>query len=142
VGADLSSISEMMGLPLGGFNVDWIPHIRTKYYMDCSGCCIKYEDISGLDINTVLFDFQYDEIVADDVLHYYGVHDVKNLVINHRTGIARKKRNLISYLSEPISKNKILIPLFYNGIRTYLSCQQKKDENDRSYYKACNLGRP
>ncbi len=138
--AELSP-GEMSGIPSGGFNVDLLPHVRSQYYIDCSGCCIKYEDISSMDVNSVLFDFKWDEQVGEDVLYYHETTDVIALVRNYRTGIARKKRDIRSYLREPISKNKILIPISYNT-RTYLSCQKEKDSDGRMHYKAYNLGRP
>jgi len=130
-----------LGMPGAELNIDLLPHIRSRYYIDCNGCRMKYEDISSMDANSVLFDFTWDEQVAEDVNYYHGTTDVLDLLRNHRTGIARKKRGVASYLREPVSKNKILIPIMYNN-RTYLSCQREKDANGRLHFKAYNLGRP
>jgi len=136
---DMGEMLGMSGMPSGGANINLIPHPSTNFYYDCSGCNHQYEDISGIDLENVLTDLEISQVAIEDTRYYYGAIELAQLLRDCNTGIIRRKRDAISYLSR--KQEKIMICIKHNNIRTYASCRKKTDRRKHSHYEVMNLGR-
>jgi len=106
------------------------PNVRPENYFYSNGCKMLYVDVSSFDINIILDNLRIDPLVEDPFRHYYGSRvTVEELIKNHRTGIIRKPRNMLSFLTDRIFKSKLYVGFNFEGKRTFGTFVKiKKDE--------------
>jgi hypothetical protein len=125
-----------------GFNTELTQNPNRKFYYDCTGCEMKYEDVSDIDIGSILLNMRVRHIVMEEVSEIFG-QELRMLMTNpmYRTGIVRRTRFFNAFLSLLCSKRKLIVCILYNGQRRFVSLLKRK-RNNGEYYEAVSLGRP
>jgi hypothetical protein len=115
-----------------GVNMEFQSSSSKEEYFYCSGCNQEYI-CASIDINLILTNFCTDrkEEIADKVRHYYENQvTLTDLLRIYRTGIVRRHRGTVPYISDKLARRSLYICFNYKGKRTFGTFVRSKKNKD------------
>lgn len=102
---------------------------NTKRYFSCSKCEIDYIPIK-IDLELLLSNLQVKANVSVRLDYFYLGISLNDLILKHRTGIAKKPEDAASWVSKDLVKRQLLMGFNYNEVRTIGTFIRKKKTKD------------
>ena len=98
---------------------------NSKRYFACSRCEIDYIP-TKIDLELLLSNLQVKANVSVRLDYFYPGLSLRELILNHRTGIVKKPDDSSSWVSKDLVKRQILMGFNINGVRTIGTFIRKK----------------